>query len=171
MVLPPPSPKTSAEPKRRRMSKPTPAPKSNSEPKGRRRPKPTPGPETSSKPRRRRRPKPTVTLFGPDPLSQHYADRLEGVYDCIDRLTINAYFPIAQAPGGFRTWWRDLFDSDDNLDNNHLMRLAGRFSAASAAGPRSTGSRASTAEPASGSTKSANSICPPIRRSPASSAS
>jgi DNA-binding transcriptional ArsR family regulator len=128
MVLPPPSPKTSAEPKRRRMSKPTPAPKSNSEPKGRRRPKPTPGPETSSKPRRRRRPKPTVTLFGPDPLSQHYADRLEGVYDCIDRLTINAYFPIAQAPGGFRTWWRDLFESDDNLDNNHLMRLAGRFS-------------------------------------------
>ena len=69
-----------------------------------------------------------LTLFGPDPLSQHYASRLDGVYDCVDRLTINAYFPIAQTPGGFRTWWRDLFDSDDNLDDTHLMRLAGRFS-------------------------------------------
>jgi hypothetical protein len=69
-----------------------------------------------------------LTLCGPDPLSQHYAPQLEGVYDCVDRITINAYFPIAQTPGGFRTWWRDLFDSDDHLDNTHLMRLAGRFS-------------------------------------------
>src|SRR5271165_2036393 len=103
MVLPPPSPKTSSEPKRRRLSTPKPGPKISSEPKGRRRPKPKPGPETSSKPKRRRRPKPTMTLFGPDPLSQHYADRLGGVYDCIDRLTINADFALAQAPGGFRT--------------------------------------------------------------------
>ena len=50
---------------------------------------------------RRRRPRPVLTLFGPDPLSQHYASRLDGVYDCVDRLTINAYFPIAQTPGGF----------------------------------------------------------------------
>jgi hypothetical protein len=89
---------------------------------------PPPSRKPSSKRKRRRRPQPTLTLIDPDPLSQHYASRLDGVYDCIDRLTINAYLPIAQAPGGFRTWWRDLFDSDDNLDNTHLMRLAGRFS-------------------------------------------
>src|SRR5271166_3180385 len=89
---------------------------------------PPPGRKPSPTSQRRRRPRPVLTLFGPDPLSQHYASRLDGVYDCVDRLTINAYFPIAQTPGGFRTWWRDLFDSDDNLDNTHLMRLAGRFS-------------------------------------------
>jgi hypothetical protein len=85
-----------------------------------------PGLKPSPKAKRRRRPKPT--LFGPDPFSQHYASRLDGVYDCVDRLTINAYFPYAQTPGGFRIWWRDLYGWDDNLDNTHLMRLAGRFS-------------------------------------------
>jgi DNA-binding transcriptional ArsR family regulator len=77
-------------------------------------------------PKRARRREPS--LFGPDPFSQHYASRLDGVYDCIDRLVINGYFPFAQTPGGFRCWWRALFGSDDNLDNTHLMRLAGRFS-------------------------------------------
>jgi hypothetical protein len=87
---------------------------------------PAPGHSPSPSPKRRHRPKPT--LFGPDPLSQHYASRLDGVYDCVDRLTINAYFPYAQTPGGFRIWWRNLYGSDDNLDNTHLMRLAGRVS-------------------------------------------
>jgi len=81
--------------------------------------------EQTPKPRRRRPSEPL--LFGPDPFSQHYASRLDGVYDCVDRLTVNAYFPYAQTPGGFRTWWRDLYGSDVNLDNTHLMRLAGRF--------------------------------------------
>ena len=30
--------------------------------------------------------------------------------------------------GGFRTWWRALYGSDDQLDNTHLMRYSGRFS-------------------------------------------
>ena len=30
--------------------------------------------------------------------------------------------------GGFRVWWRELYGSDENLDDNHLMRMAGRFS-------------------------------------------
>ena len=25
-------------------------------------------------------------------------------------------------------WWRELYGSDEDLDNNHLMRMAGRFS-------------------------------------------
>jgi hypothetical protein len=63
-----------------------------------------------------------------DALSVAYADFLEGRYDCVDRIILNAYFGMGCGPGGFRTWWRDLCGSDDNLDDAHLMRLAGRFS-------------------------------------------
>jgi hypothetical protein len=69
-----------------------------------------------------------------DPLSLAYADLMTGQYDCVDRIILNAYFPLACSPGGFRTWWRCLQGHDDNhdndatLDNNHLMRMAGRFS-------------------------------------------
>jgi len=47
---------------------------------------------------------------------------------------------MGQTGGGFRTWWRALYGSDKNLDDNHLMRMrnargtrvprtvAGRFS-------------------------------------------
>jgi hypothetical protein len=64
----------------------------------------------------------------PDAFSEYYADFLHGTYDCVDRVVLNAYFPLGGSPGGFRTWWRALYGSDDNLDNAHLMRLAGRFS-------------------------------------------
>ena len=83
MILPPPGHQSVPKPKPRRLP-----------PQGPKRPNP--------KSHRRRRPKPDPTLFGPDPLSWHYASRLEGVYDCIDRLTINAYFPIARL--------REVFD-------------------------------------------------------------
>jgi len=63
-----------------------------------------------------------------DPLSRACADLLTGQYDCVDRIILNAYFSLGCRPGGFRTWWRALFGNDDNLDNTHLMRLAGRFS-------------------------------------------
>ncbi len=63
-----------------------------------------------------------------DALSERYRDLLEGSYDCVDRMVLNAYFPLGHGPGGFRVWWRWLFGSDETLDNTHLMRLAGRFS-------------------------------------------
>jgi hypothetical protein len=63
-----------------------------------------------------------------DPLSLAYADLLTGQYDCVDRIILNAYFPLGCGPGGFRTWWRSLEGNDDTLDNTHLMRMAGRFS-------------------------------------------
>lgn len=63
-----------------------------------------------------------------DEFSDYYADCLEGTYDCVDRIVLNAYFRFGQTPGGFRTWWRSLEGSDDQLDNAHLMRMAGRFS-------------------------------------------
>ena len=63
-----------------------------------------------------------------DELSQAYAELLEGTYDCPDRIVLNAYFRAGHIPGGFRLWWRDLHGSDKDLDNAHLMRMAGRFS-------------------------------------------
>jgi hypothetical protein len=29
-----------------------------------------------------------------------------GSYDCVDRIVLNAFFPLGHNPGGFRTWWR-----------------------------------------------------------------
>lgn len=63
-----------------------------------------------------------------DPFSDYYSDYLDGTYDCVDRIVLNAYFSMGHSPAGFRTWWRLLKGSDDELDNPHLMRFAGRMS-------------------------------------------
>ena len=55
------------------------------------------------------------------------SDLLYGSYDCVDRIVLNAYYPLGHNPGGFRTWWRRLHGDDEQLDNAHLMRMAGRF--------------------------------------------
>jgi hypothetical protein len=53
---------------------------------------------------------------------------LTGSYDCVDRVVLKAYFAVGHSPGGFRVWWRRLHGgSDDQLDDTHLMRMAGRF--------------------------------------------
>jgi hypothetical protein len=63
-----------------------------------------------------------------DLFSERCGDLLTGSYDCVDRIVLNAYFSLGHSPGGFRTWWRRWHgDSDEQLDNAHLMRLAGRF--------------------------------------------
>jgi hypothetical protein len=67
-----------------------------------------------------------------DLFTERYGDLLTGDYDCVDRIVLNAYFPLGHGPGGFRTWWRRLHDGSDGqadelLDNTHLIRLAGRF--------------------------------------------
>lgn len=63
-----------------------------------------------------------------DEFSKHYEGLLTGSYDCVDRIVLNAYFPMGVNEGGFRCWWRLLNGSDEDLDNAHLMRMAGRFS-------------------------------------------
>jgi len=63
-----------------------------------------------------------------DAVSERYGDLLEGSYDCVDRIVLNAYNTLCDAPPGFRYWWRQLTGSDATLDNAHLMRMAGRFS-------------------------------------------
>jgi hypothetical protein len=63
-----------------------------------------------------------------DDFSGRYRGLLTGSYDCVDRIVLNAYFSVGHNPGGFRCWWRRLHGgSDDDLDNTHLMRMAGRF--------------------------------------------
>jgi hypothetical protein len=59
--------------------------------------------------------------------SEYYAAYVEGSYDCVDRIVMNAYFRMGQSGGGMRTWWRELHGSDEGLDTNHLIRYAGRF--------------------------------------------
>jgi len=64
-----------------------------------------------------------------DELTERYRDLLQGSYDCVDRIVLNAYNSVCYSAGGFRQWWRRLMHgSDEQLDNAHLMRMAGRFS-------------------------------------------
>ena len=64
-------------------------------------------------------------------MGEGFSDRCQGLltgrYDCVDRIVLNAYFSLGSSPGGFRTWWRRWWGDDGELDNAHLMRLAGRF--------------------------------------------
>ena len=63
-----------------------------------------------------------------DDFAERYGDLLTGSYDCVDRVVLNAYFSLGHNPGGFRCWWRRWHgDSDAELDDTHLMRMAGRF--------------------------------------------
>ena len=63
-----------------------------------------------------------------DDFSLRYGDLLTGSYDCVDRIVLNAFFPLDYHPGGLRVWWRRWHDdSDAQMDNTDLMRMAGRF--------------------------------------------
>lgn len=63
-----------------------------------------------------------------DDFSTYYAELLEGTYDCVDRIVLNAYFAMGQTGGGLRTWWRQWHGDDATLDDDHLRELAGTFS-------------------------------------------
>jgi len=67
-------------------------------------------------------------MIAQDPFTQRYASLLDESYDVVDRIIINAYYKLGGSPGGFRYWWHQLHGTTDNLDNTHLMRMAGRFS-------------------------------------------
>src|SRR5260370_1549225 len=62
-----------------------------------------------------------------DDFTSYHEELLEGHYDCVDRIVVNAYFEYAQSAGGFRSWWRTWMGSDETLDRAHLERVAGRF--------------------------------------------
>ncbi len=58
-----------------------------------------------------------------DDFSSYYEKELEGSYDCMDRMVVNAYHKMGQTAAGFRTWWRQLYGSDETLDRIHIMRM------------------------------------------------
>ena len=62
-----------------------------------------------------------------DSLTEHYGPLLEGVYDCIDRIVLNAYCPMLLIAGGLRNWYRMMKGTDD-ISTGTLMNFAGRFS-------------------------------------------
>jgi hypothetical protein len=68
------------------------------------------------------------TMIPKDDFTEYNEELLEGHYDCVDRIVLNGYFPLGQQGGGFRHWWRQLTGSDQGLDQEHLQRMAGRFS-------------------------------------------
>lgn len=63
-----------------------------------------------------------------DEFCEYYKDFLDSTYDCVDRIVLNAYFPLLQSCGGFRSWWRILKGNDDSLNKTQLIRFPGRFS-------------------------------------------
>jgi hypothetical protein len=56
-----------------------------------------------------------------DDFAEWCGDLLTGCYDCVDRIVLNAYFPLGHNPGGFRCWWRRLHGGDEHLDDTHLI--------------------------------------------------
>jgi hypothetical protein len=50
----------------------------------------------------------------PDPLSAQYRDLLEGTYDGVNRIVLNACFRMSHSGGGFRTWWQKLVGSEES---------------------------------------------------------
>jgi hypothetical protein len=63
-----------------------------------------------------------------DNFSRYHKNLLDGRYDCVDRIVLNAYFPLGQQGGGFRSWWRKLHGCDHGLNQKQLQHMAGRFS-------------------------------------------
>ena len=48
-----------------------------------------------------------------DDFTERYRDLLTGSYDCVDRIVLNAYYPLGHNPGGFRVWWRRWHHDSD----------------------------------------------------------
>ena len=63
-----------------------------------------------------------------DALTESYRPILYGNYDLVDRIVLNGYIKIMHGAGGFRLWWHNMYGHHKDLDDNHLMRFAGRFS-------------------------------------------
>ena len=39
-------------------------------------------------------------MIASDEFSQYYAELLQGTYDCVDRIVLNAFYPLGQTGGG-----------------------------------------------------------------------
>jgi hypothetical protein len=61
----------------------------------------------------------------PDAFAAYHAELIASSYDCVDRLVVNCYWQMAQAGGGFRTFWRLWKGNDSGLTNQALRQAAG----------------------------------------------
>jgi hypothetical protein len=61
----------------------------------------------------------------PDAFAAYHAHLIEAAYDCVDRLVVNCYYPLGQAGGGFRTFWRQWQGDDSGLSGQALRQAAG----------------------------------------------
>jgi hypothetical protein len=100
----------------------------------------------------------------PNDFSQYYAELLEGTYDCVDRIVLNAFFPMGQTGGGMRSWWRQLQGDDSNWMTSICARWQGHSPAGCMRSAASKGFRLSRHDPASESMNWLRRTCPRIRR-------
>jgi hypothetical protein len=64
-----------------------------------------------------------------DDFARDYAEDLEGVCDCSDRMVFWCYEPHLMNGGGMRVFWRRLHDGDDStMTTEHLADMAGDMS-------------------------------------------
>lgn len=62
-----------------------------------------------------------------DDLTRDLSGLLEGHYDCLDRITLNGFFPLGSTSGGLLTWW-NVLTGGQSLDEEKLRAFAGTFS-------------------------------------------
>jgi hypothetical protein len=62
-----------------------------------------------------------------DDLSSYDAGLLEGAYDWVDRIVVNASFPLGQTGGGLRSGWRVWQGGEQTLSDAGMKAIAGDF--------------------------------------------
>ena len=62
-----------------------------------------------------------------DDFTRDLSDQLEGHYDCMDRISLNGFFPLGSTSGGLLTWW-NVLTGREPLDEKKLRAFAGTFS-------------------------------------------
>jgi len=62
-----------------------------------------------------------------DDLSSYYLKLVEGSYDCVDRIVVNAFYPLGQTGGGIRYWWRNWKGGEETLSDAGMKAVAGDF--------------------------------------------
>ena len=58
-----------------------------------------------------------------DEFTSYHEELLDGSYDCVDRIVVNAYFEFAQSAGGFRSGWRRVWLSSWTFQEEQLSVL------------------------------------------------
>ena len=61
----------------------------------------------------------------PDAFAAYPEHLIEAAYDCVDRLVVNCCYPLGQAGGGCRTFWRQWQGGDSGLSGEALRQAAG----------------------------------------------